>query len=1048
MSLLTLLAPASGGGGSTVDLGTAALADDVALAGNLSASVSLAGTLADDISLSGTLGRVNLLGAATLADDTTLAGALNLHVGLTGALADDVALGGSLTGGYPVYPSATPWLIEVQLYDETGQGDYTILDRATNVAWRDELSRTGTGSFSIPDYQADQITPRRVVKFAWQGLIWFGIRITADSCQAATDGTRMVGVSGPGLLDMVGDAVVRPEYGLARLSGPERRFGYMSKDGPWNDAPWGTSVYTPYTLATEKQHYPHRRWPAFPIGFPDDQAAWIGANVVTADPGYSWFRKEFTTGAAYAAVRCTASSDDDFEVYLDGELITSATGDWTVMNETYTGDQVAFPAAAHVIAARVTDNSHYPTERSHGEVVISLLEIKNQDDVKTGADSVLGAVIVHTDNTWQVLADIVAQAGWARGQVLATCLAEAYTQGIGSILAITRDFDETHDSNGDPWTDKGDYSFPVGSTLSQVVEQLTEADLDVDFDAAFMELHAWARKGVDRTSGDGLVELKLAVNLAEYETSRTSDIVTVLLGHLGDNTWIEVSDPTGVAKWGKVERRVDVAATADARTARLALLAVLAGTADEQLNLTAKPGVLTGATPYLDYQNGDTILVPGHRGVGQIPARVLAINVAQDGEGVSAWPELAYDAATGSFTDRPPDGAPTAPQGVYVTTPGTASSHTATLHWAMPISDGGAAITGYTLTLSGTHGTLPTPGASATTAALTGLVDATVYTGTVRATNAHGEGTAATFTFTSDSATPPSPPPPPPAGIIFGINVDSGSGGLYTSVATRTSQYVSWPACRGPYYRTNMPAVFPRAQMDALSPNGIWQVSFKDAVADVLAGAIDARIRAWIGALAPGEILYLTYWHEPNAELAGGLFTATQFKAAQYHLASLIDGTPCAGTAICMPCYTAPPNASWSDDWLVDVDLMGSRAILGWDKYGNAPPAISTARDISKPYDGLYPTPAATYSRMLQLTADNGWANRWGITEMNAPRRTADVAETLRLQWWQDAIAYVSDGGAAGPPNHIFVWEGAGVQFDQNVYHANVRDYLSGLMGN
>ena len=137
---------------------------------------------------------------------------------------------------------------------------------------------------------------------------------------------------------------------------------------------------------------------------------------------------------------------------------------------------------------------------------------------------------------------------------------------------------------------------------------------------------------------------------------------------------------------------------------------------------------------------------------------------------VTATNSIGPGSASAPSNAATPSTVPGAPTGITIASVGASR---VTLTWTAPVSDGGAAITGYTVTSS--QGQTCT--ASTTSCTVTGLVNGNAYTFTVTATNPSGTGLAST---PSAPATPSTVPDAP-------TTVTATSGATSSSV-------VSWTA--------------------------------------------------------------------------------------------------------------------------------------------------------------------------------------------------------------------------------------------------------------
>ena len=173
--------------------------------------------------------------------------------------------------------------------------------------------------------------------------------------------------------------------------------------------------------------------------------------------------------------------------------------------------------------------------------------------------------------------------------------------------------------------------------------------------------------------------------------------------------------------------------------------------------VTSSPGGFTGSTA------GTSVAVNGLTNGTSYTFTVVASNIV--GPGPASAPSSAV-------TPNAAATAPGAPTGVTA----TAGDASASVSWIAPVSDGGSAITGYTVTVLPGGATFQ-PVGTATTVNVTGLTNGTSYTFTVVATNSVSDGPA------SDPSSPviPAPAPPTAPGAPTGVTATAGDASASVS---------------------------------------------------------------------------------------------------------------------------------------------------------------------------------------------------------------------------------------------------------------------------
>lgn len=280
------------------------------------------------------------------------------------------------------------------------------------------------------------------------------------------------------------------------------------------------------------------------------------------------------------------------------------------------------------------------------------------------------------------------------------------------------------------------------------------------------------------------------------------------------------------------------------------------------------------------------------------------------------------------------------------------------------------------------------------------------------------------------------------AGVLWGINVGNLTGAPHSSPTQRLAEYGRVPAARI-YYSGVLPnAIGTKEKKNA--PEKRWQVSFKASAADLKNGVLDNTIVSYansVAAYSPSAQAYITFHHEPNGDFNGTDFTLADYKAGYIRMSTLLWSLTTKNQVMPMLNYSAPKGgltnpggASWDDSWMIPFsDFANPNATISWDSYGNPSGVNCTA--LGCPYT----TPSYTFDNVFEKSQLGGWDfdGGWGITETGAPLRAFDADHSGRIAWFNAAISYLTSHSTR--PHHVFLWEGNGNNWDQNISTAAER---------
>lgn len=531
----------------------------------------------------------------------------------------------------------------------------TLYGRADPKFMR-QLNANGGGSISInkndPKLLADPtlIAYRNILKLkvdgSYRGAFVIKNFETTYISSGENSGEAHL-LSGPGLRCWTEDAEVYPLQGLSAQSGDNRVFNFATERGSWYDASKWTA---PYVIAS----YGGGQWQGRPTDWPANSGSkWIwGASYSypgsVPDGARTLFRYEFTVTTA-GTYRIYAAGDNYLNAWLDGAQVLTTDLKASAFDK------------ANKIEAYLTTGSHYLSfEVTNGLQVITnpaglLMAMyrvdSNNNEVKFGQSD--------NGSSWLSYYNPPTMPGWSSGEILLKLLNEAKTRGVTSLNAYVPSFTATTDSAGLPWTNQQDWSFSVGSSISDAISKMEELGCYVVVDPDTYALHMYQSRGVDRSvfqyAADGITVVKSPVifqrgkNLTAAGAKGQGHITNTLAMKTADG-WYSAQDNASVATYGRIEGTLDVGKSSKDFGAQVAT--VLFGQKaqpEEGATYTIMP--VTGAMPFVDFNEGDWVLAPDRNGL-LVKRRVLSISIGEDAKTGDVTYTLEFDTIFKDTSDQ------------------------------------------------------------------------------------------------------------------------------------------------------------------------------------------------------------------------------------------------------------------------------------------------------------------------------------------------------------------------------------------------------------
>lgn len=305
----------------------------------------------------------------------------------------------------PVFPDElASSVLEFHVYDPSNTTYIGTVRRRQTSSFTEELNSSGTGTLigmlNDPVFKANPeiLRPRNVVRAYLDGDLVFAWQVRGGDTTLigpGEDTDRTTPLAGPGGLEVLKEAYVRPEFTITKeptRSANARTFGYMTnqetkayyalmRQNSWYDPDKWVKGFARKHKAPEFKNSLTPRNAVWPAEWPDADASWLWASdpLLPANPGDVYFRGKFTMKSVQT-VGVYATGDNNLQLWLDDILIidNSANSDNYQHQQTFTWiGEIA--AGKHRLAAKVTNSaSDTLGKQNYGAFICTVTRVVDQ----------------------------------------------------------------------------------------------------------------------------------------------------------------------------------------------------------------------------------------------------------------------------------------------------------------------------------------------------------------------------------------------------------------------------------------------------------------------------------------------------------------------------------------------------------------------------------------------------------------------------------------------------------------------------------------------